>query len=93
MPAHRHPAKSTRPIAVLIVLVGVVSALHVGKLPPAIPVLAEGLGLTLVQGGFLLSIIQLAGMAMGAVAGTLADRLGPRRIMLLGLTLLAGGKR
>lgn len=91
MPAHRHPAESTRSIAVLIVLVGVVSALHVGKLPPAIPVLAEGLGLTLVQGGFLLSIIQLAGMAMGAVAGTLADRLGPRRIMLLGLTLLGLG--
>jgi MFS family permease len=75
----------------LIVMVGVVSALHVGKLPPAIPVLSDSLGLGLVQGGFLLSIIQLAGMTLGAVAGTVADRMGPRRIMLTGLLLLASG--
>ncbi|MDV7398119.1 MFS transporter, partial [Arthrospira platensis SPKY1] len=68
-----------------------VSALHVGKLPPAIPVLSDSLGLGLVQGGFLLSIIQLAGMTLGAVAGTVADRMGPRRIMLIGLLLLATG--
>ncbi len=78
-------------LGMLIVMVGVVSALHVGKLPPAIPVLSDRLGLGLVQGGFLLSIIQLAGMTLGAVAGTVADRMGPRRIMLIGLLLLAGG--
>lgn len=74
-----------------IVLVGVASAMHVGKLPAALPLLARELGVTLVQGGFLLSMVQLAGMTLGAVFGQLADRLGPRRVMLAGLVLLAAG--
>ena len=48
--------------ALVVILAGVVAALHIGKLPPAIPVLRESLGLTLVQAGFLLSLVQLAGM-------------------------------
>lgn len=83
--------RSDRGVAALIVWVGVASAFHVGKLPPAIPVLAHDLGLTLVQGGFLLALIQLAGMTLGAVVGLLADRWGPRRIMLCGLTVLGLG--
>lgn len=54
-------------------LAGVVAALHVGKLPPAIPVLRDAFGLTLVQAGFLLSLVQLAGMAVGVVFGAVAD--------------------
>lgn len=77
--------------AALVVTVGVSSALHIGKLPVAIPVLRYDLGLSLVQAGFLLSLVQLAGMAIGLMAGLSADRLGPRRIMLAGLLLLAGG--
>lgn len=78
-------------VAALVVLVGIVSAFHVGKLPPAIPVLARDLGVTLVQGGFLLAVIQMAGMVLGALAGLVADRLGPRRVMLVGLLLLSLG--
>lgn len=76
-------------LAGLVIAVGVTCALHVGKLPPAIPVLRLDLGVTLVQGGFLLSLVQVAGMLLGAVVGMLADRLGARRIMLSGLCLLA----
>ena len=80
-----------RRVAVFVVIVGIVSAFHVGKLPPAIPVLARELGVTLVQGGFLLAVIQMAGMLLGALAGLMADRLGPRRVMVVGLLLLATG--
>ena len=85
------PTTSRRRVepALLVILAGVVAALHVGKLPPAIPVLREALGLTLVQAGFLLSLVQLAGMTAGVVFGVLADGLGGRRSMTLGLGLLA----
>ena len=72
-----------------VLLAGVCAALHVGKLPPAIPVLREALGIGLVEAGFLLSAVQLAGMAMGLLIGRLADGLGLRRSMLLGLGVLA----
>lgn len=75
----------------LVVAAGGVAALHVGKLPPAIPVLQAALGLTLVQAGFLLSVVQFTGMLAGVFVGLLADRLGPRRVMLAGLALLALG--
>jgi MFS family permease len=75
--------------ALVVILAGVVAALHIGKLPPAIPVLRESLGLTLVQAGFLLSLVQLAGMTVGVVFGVVADGLGSRRSMTLGLVLLA----
>jgi MFS family permease len=73
----------------LVILAGVVAALHVGKLPPAIPVLRDALGLTLVQAGFLLSLVELAGMALGVVFRAVAASLGSRRSMTLGLVLLA----
>jgi len=75
--------------ALIVILAGVVAALHIGKLPPAIPVLRDALGLTLVQAGFLLSLVQLAGMTLGVVFGVVADTLGSRRSMTLGLMLLA----
>lgn len=88
-----HAAPSARPseawLAGLVIAAGVVSALHVGKLPPALPLLRDDLGVTLVQSGFLLSLVQLAGMLMGAMVGMVADRLGARRVMLTGLLLLA----
>lgn len=75
--------------ATLVVLGGISAALHVGKLPPAIPVLRDALGITLVQAGFLLSLVQLAGMTLGVFVGLAADSLGPRRTMVTGLLILA----
>lgn len=77
--------------AALVVLVGMSCALHVGKLPVAIPVLGRELGVTLLQAGFLLSLIQLAGMTLGLMVGLMADRVGPRRVMLAGLVALGLG--
>jgi MFS transporter, CP family, cyanate transporter len=74
---------------VIVVLAGVCAALHVGKLPPAITALQAGMGLSLLQAGFLLSTVQVAGMTAGVAFGALADALGFKRSMLLGLALLA----
>lgn len=71
-----------------VVAAGVVAALHVGKLPPALPVLREVLGISLVQAGFLLSLVQLAGMALGLLTGLAVQRIGLRRSMLAGLLVL-----
>jgi MFS transporter, CP family, cyanate transporter len=81
-------ARSRIDPALVAILGGVVAALHVGKLPPAIPALQAALGLTLVQAGFLLSMVQIAGMSVGVAFGAWADALGPRRSMLIGLWVL-----
>jgi MFS family permease len=72
----------------LVVLGGVAAAMHVGKLPPALPVLRDALGISLVQAGFLLSMVQIGGMTLGLVAGLAADAAGPKRTMMAGLTLV-----
>jgi len=82
------PRTRTEP-ALIVIGAGVCAALHVGKLAPAIAPLQAALGLTLVQAGFLLSLVQLAGMAAGLAFGVVADGLGPRRSMATGLLLLA----
>jgi MFS family permease len=74
---------------VIVVLAGVCAALHVGKLPPAIAALQAAMGVSLLQAGFLLSAVQLAGMTAGVAFGALSDALGFKRSMLLGLLLLA----
>jgi len=82
-PAARVPAS-----AMVVVLAGVAAALHLGKLPPAVPALQGALGITLVQAGFLLSLVQCAGMALGLLVGLAADTIGLRRSMLIGLAVL-----
>ena len=73
----------------VIVFAGVCAALHVGKMPPALPVLQASLDISLVQAGFLLSAVQLASMVLGLAVGLSADSLGLRRSMLMGLSLLS----
>lgn len=75
--------------ALVVIGAGVAAALHVGKLSPALPALTEALGVTLLQAGFLLSLVQLAGMTLGLAVGLAADGLGLRRSMIVGLLLLS----
>lgn len=79
---------NTESLAFIVVLAGVSATLHIGKLPPAIPLLRDALGVTLVQAGLLLSAVQLAGMLLGVVVGLFAVTLGLRRSMILGVMLL-----
>lgn len=76
------------PAALCVVAAGIGAALHIGKLPPALPVLERVLGISLLQAGFLLSLVQLAGMSLGLLTGLAVQRVGLRRSMMAGLLLL-----
>lgn len=73
----------------LVILAGVCAALHVGKLPPAVGALRQALGISLVDAGFLLSMVQLAGMTTAVAMGAWVDTLGLRRGIIAGLSILA----
>ncbi|MFU2487897.1 CynX/NimT family MFS transporter [Thauera sp. WH-1] len=77
------------PPAFIVIAAGMVAALHIGKMPPAIPVLRDALGVSLIEAGFLLSMVQMAGMLTGVFIGLAADGFGLRRSMLLGQLTLA----
>lgn len=78
------------PPSLIVVLAGITAALHVGKLPPALTLLKEALEISLLQAGFLVSMVQFAGMSLGLLIGLSTDTLGLRRSITLGLGLLAG---
>lgn len=72
----------------LVLAAGVVAAVHVGKLAPALPHLQDDLQISWVTAGFLLSLVQLAGMLLAALMGLWMDGFGLRRSLLAGLMLL-----
>ena len=86
MPLEQHYKRN---LTWVIVLAGVSAALHIGKLAPSIPVLQQALGISLVQAGFLLSTVQVAGMTLGLLIGLGAETLGLRRTVLTGLAIQA----
>lgn len=75
--------------AYVVLLAGVCSALHIAKIGPALPVLRLEFGLTDMQAGLLLSIVQLAGMLLGLLIGSMVEGWGLKRSMVAGLGLLA----
>lgn len=75
--------------ALLIFCAGVSAALHIWKLPPALPALQEALSLTLAQAGWLISVFQVAGMLLGLVFGLFVQHIGQKRSILCGLIVLS----
>src|SRR5690606_2375461 len=63
--------------------------MNVGKLPPALPVLQDEFGLSLVQVSWMVSLFMLGPALIGGIAGSAADRLDPRTSMIAGLLLSA----
>ncbi len=89
-PAPRVAATRWLVVSVMIAS-GVAAALHVGKVPPAIPELRDELGLGLVAAGWVASIFSLIGATLGIASGLAADRLGARRVLAAGLGFLVAG--
>src|SRR5262245_41204170 len=61
------------------------------KVPPALPALRADLGLTLIESGWVQTMLYTIGAAAGVFFGTIADRFGPKRIALGGLALMCAG--
>jgi DHA1 family inner membrane transport protein len=87
-----HPTQVTQwPIVWAAFGAGVVAASHIGKLPPALPVIRLELEASLIMGGWIASMISVVGFAAGIVAGAAADRIGVGRVIIFGLLALATG--
>ena len=76
---------------IVVVFSGITAALHIWKLPAALPRIQEDLGLSLLAAGVLLGIVQVAGMVGGLAVSLLAEVIGERRTLLLGLLFLSAG--
>ncbi len=77
--------------AAVLVGSGVVAALNIGKLPPALATLRDEFELSLVQVSWMVALFTLGAALLGMAGGSIADRVGPRRTMISGLLLLGGG--
>ena len=83
-------AKTTTDRAWLAVLAaGIAAAMHIWKLPAAMGGVQADLGTTLVQGGLLLGIIQLASVVGGLATAVCGEMAGLRRLLISGLVLLS----
>lgn len=73
----------------VVVATGILAAMHVWKLPSALEFIRADLGISLVAAGTLVGVVQMAGALGGLVASVVAERIGSRNTLVLGM-LLAG---
>jgi len=71
--------------------VGAISAFYIGKAPPALPEMRSELGMSLVTAGWIVSIFNFLGLVIGIVAGFLADRFGPSKLISIAIFVMAVG--
>lgn len=76
---------------IVVVVCGVIAAMHIWKLPSALTDVQADLSITLVQAGLLLGLVQLAGVLGGIPASIMGERVGLRRTVVIGLGLLVVG--
>jgi len=67
---------------------GLVCGAYIGKVPPALPLQREELGLTLVQSGFIATTFNVIGLLAGMFIGVLCDRFGHKRLGLAGIAVM-----
>ncbi len=79
------------PAVAAAISTGVVAAVYVGKLPPALPALSAEFGLSLVAAGWVVSMFNAIATAGAIFIGVLADRAGAYRSCIAGLALLVLG--
>ncbi len=83
------PQASPWPLVGLLYLCGLLAAAQLGKLSALAPLVAVALGLGLPLVALAISLIEVGGATLGAVAGLLANRLGLVRCLRWGVGALA----
>lgn len=76
---------------IIVVAAGVVSAMHIWKLPGVLDYIRADLGMSLVDAGVLLGIVQVGAMLLGLVVSLFSEVWGLKRTLLVGTGLLAVG--
>jgi len=77
--------------AITALLLGVMAAIYIGKLPPAIPALRTEFGLTLAQSGWMVSMFNTLGVVASIFMGLIIARAGAWRLCLLGASAMLLG--
>jgi MFS family permease len=70
---------------------GLAAGAHIGKVPPALPAIRADLGLSLLQSGFVATMLYAIGALVGVFGGAVADRYGQKRFALIGLATMSIG--
>jgi cyanate permease len=78
-------------LILLAVASGVIAAMQVGKVPPTLSTISSDLELTRTMAGFVASLFFLIGALFGIAIGTLGDRLGEYKLLLIGLIFIIIG--
>jgi DHA1 family inner membrane transport protein len=80
-------------LAVWVIFAGGLAAgSYMTKVPPALPAMRADLALTLIESGWVQTMLYTIGAFAGVFFGAIADRFGPKRIALAGLAfMIAGG--
>lgn len=87
----QHPSTTNWGAVLIALMAGIIAAAHYGKAPSALPEIRSQIPISLIVGGWIMSVFSLTGMGFGITAGTIADRLGARRLMMIGLGTLSLG--
>jgi DHA1 family inner membrane transport protein len=86
-----NPSATRWPAVWAVFAGGLVAGAYICKVPPALPTLRADLGLTLVESGFIATMLNVMGGLAGMLAGVLADRFGQKRLALAGLAVMCAG--
>jgi len=75
-------------IVAIAICAGVIGAMQLGKVAPAIPIIEADLAIGRVTAGWIVSLILAAGAFLGPVCGIVGDRVGHRSFLLFGLFIM-----
>jgi len=85
------PSKTNWGAVFIALTAGILAAAHYGKAPSALPGIRAEIPLSLIVGGWIMSVFSATGSVLSVATGSLTDRIGGRRFCLLGLAALSIG--